>query len=157
MVREPEIGWGRRTINGIPDSLGHVLNTSVAVPVFDEVSRTIGGCRERQVEFVDHGPILGAKRRLDHTEHSGEVVIAENAVHGTEQFRLDHPGVLAQPEIVVLGIWTLGLMLAVDAFDVAYCLGADTHHIAAAILREAEQCSCSSKLIRSWHHSPAFK
>lgn len=95
MIREPEIGWGRRTINGIPDSLGHVLNTSVAVPVFDEVSRTVGCRRERQVEFIDHGPILGAKRRLDHTEHSGEIVIAENAIHGAEQFRLDHPGVLS--------------------------------------------------------------
>lgn len=95
MVREPEIGWGCRTINSIPDSLGYVLHTSVAMPVFDEVSRTVSGCRECQVEFVDHGPILGAKRRLDYTEHSGEVVIAENTVHGAEQFRLDHPGVLS--------------------------------------------------------------
>ena len=41
-------------------------------------------CRECQVEFIDHGPMLGAKCRLDHTEHSGEVFVAENAIHGTE-------------------------------------------------------------------------
>ena len=98
----------------------------------------MGGRRERQVEFVDHGPIIGAKRRLDHTEHPGEVVVAENAIHGTEQFRLDHPGVLSQPEIVVLGVGTLGLMLAVDALDVAYCLGADAHHFTTTILCETE-------------------
>lgn len=157
MVREPEIGLGCRTIDGIPDSLGYVLHSSVAMPVFDEVSRTVGGCRERQVEFVNHGPILGAKRRLDHAEHSGEIIVAENTIHGTEQFRFDHPGVLAQPEVVVLGVWTLGLMLAVDALDVAYCLGTDTHHLSTAILCKTEQCSCGSELIRSWHHSPAFK
>lgn len=151
MVREPEIGWGRRTINGIPDSLGYVLYSSVAMPMFDKPSRTVGCRRERQVEFVDHGPILGAKCRLDHTEHSGEVVVAENAIHGTEQFRLDHPGVLSQPEVVVLGVWTLGLMLAVDALDVAYCLGADAHHFPTTILCKTEQCSCGSKLIRRWH------
>lgn len=151
MVREPEIGWGCRTINGIPDSLGYVLHSSVAMPVFDEVSRTVGGCWERQVEFVDHGPILGAKRRLNHTEHSGEVVVAENVVHGAEQLRFDHSGVLAQPEVVVLGVWTLGLMLAVDALDVAYCLGADTHHLSTTILCKTEQGSCGSELIRRWH------
>ena len=157
MVREPEIGWGCRTINGIPDSLGYVLNTSVAMPVFDKPSRAGRRRGERQVEFIDHGSILGAKRRLDHTEHSGKVVVAKNVVHDAEQLRFDHPGVLAQPEVVVLGVWTLGLMLAVDALDVAYCLSADTHHLSTAILRKTEQCSCGSELIRSWHYSPAFK
>lgn len=157
MVREPEISRGCRTIDGIPDSLGHVLNTSVAVPVFDEPSRTGRRRGERQVEFIDHGPIIGAKRRLDHTEHSGEVVVAENTVHGAEQLRLDHPGVLSQPEIIVLGVGTLGLMLAVDALDVAYCLGADTHHLSTAILRKTEQGSRGSELIRRWHHSPTFR
>ena len=138
MIREPEIGWGCRTIDGIPDALGHVLYTSVAVPMFDKPSRTGRRRGERQVEFVDHGPIIAAKRRLDHTEHPGEVVVAKNVVHGAEQFRLDHPGVLSQPEIVVLGVGTLGLMLAVDALDVAYCLGADAHHFTTTILCETE-------------------
>ena len=156
MVREPEIGWGCRTINGIPDALGHVLHTSVGVPVFNKPSRTGRRRGERVGEFVDHGPIVSAKRRLDHTEHSGEVVVAENVVHGAEQFRLDHPGVLPQPEIVVLGVGTLGLVLAVGALDVTDCLGADAHHLATAILRETEQGSSGSELIRRRHGNPPF-
>lgn len=151
MVREPEIDRGCRTVNGVPDSLGYVLRTSVGVPVFDKPSRTGRRRGKYQVEFVDHGPIIGAKRRLDHTKHSGEVVVAENVIHGAEQFRLDHPGVFSQPEVVVLGIGTLGLMLAVDALDVAYRLGADAHHLAAAILRETEQGSSGSELVRTRH------